>query len=547
MYQADRASYQAYGATVVAWGGRPTPASLAESQGAQFFGSVGMVTEFARFYERFPLTYAQALCRDVQGRPVKVPWLTDHQHKGVPFWWSCTQQPQFREYLRERVAETIRAGAHGLHIDDHMGTAGGLWLGLCFCERCVEGFRFYLASLAASDRQRLGVSDPASFDYRAVVARWMEEAGAAKRQPPQHPLWEHWTIYQCRAAAAFMEELRDLAARVAGRPVPVGANAGLLWPRHLADYKSLDLFSAETDHQAAQKRLSDMPLFAYRLADAVGRPYAATASGADWAWVAEHSRPGLVRGWIALSYAAGHMLMAPHRQWCHTPEKGTHWYAGPADKFAPLYQFVRRNSALIDQYEAFADLAVVLPHRSFLRHTSRWLDLCRGLAENNVSYRLLLGGDEIVSHPLRAADVPGSRVLLIPDRSELLPADIRTLEENISTGQVVCGTLEQALAAITPAVRLDGEGPVRILPRVRPGGAAIHLLNYSYDSARDDVVPMEQIRVKVNCQALGFAPPDGAWLVAPGSEPRFLPLVDGAVEVPTLGLWGILAFAGGRE
>jgi hypothetical protein len=52
-------------------------------------------------------------------------------------------------------------------------------------------------------------------------------------------------------------------------------------------------------------------LFAYRLADAVGRPYAATASGGDWAYIKEAHLPGLVRGWIGLSYAAGHGLMAP--------------------------------------------------------------------------------------------------------------------------------------------------------------------------------------------------------------------------------------------
>jgi hypothetical protein len=37
-------------------------------------------------------------------------------------------------------------------------------------------------------------------------------------------------------------------------------------------------------------------------------------------------------------------------QWCHTPEKGTHWYAAPAKEFAPLYRFVRANPALFDGF-----------------------------------------------------------------------------------------------------------------------------------------------------------------------------------------------------
>ena len=61
MYQADRATYEQYGATVLAWGGMPTTHSkeAAEQAGVKFFASVGMVTEFSRYYERFPQTYGE--------------------------------------------------------------------------------------------------------------------------------------------------------------------------------------------------------------------------------------------------------------------------------------------------------------------------------------------------------------------------------------------------------------------------------------------------------------------------------------------------------
>src|SRR5690349_19076537 len=98
MYQADQKTYTEYGATVLAWGGKPAAKSVEHALGVRCFGSVGMVTEFSRYYERFPQTYEQGLCRDVNGQPVKVPWLTDHQHKGIPYWWCCTQQPLFRQY-----------------------------------------------------------------------------------------------------------------------------------------------------------------------------------------------------------------------------------------------------------------------------------------------------------------------------------------------------------------------------------------------------------------------------------------------------------------
>ena len=115
MYGAGKEVYQDYGATVLAWGGTPKPAELAEASGLKYFGSVGMVTEFNRYHERFPDTYEQGLCRDLKGQPYKVPWLTDQQHKGVPYWWCCTRQPLFRQYISERVVETVKA-VTGLNV-----------------------------------------------------------------------------------------------------------------------------------------------------------------------------------------------------------------------------------------------------------------------------------------------------------------------------------------------------------------------------------------------------------------------------------------------
>lgn len=537
MYQADRPTYEAYGAGVLAWGGKPDAKALAEAKGVRWLGSVGMVTEFSRYHDRFPETYAEALCRDIDGKPVKVPWLTDQQHKGIPYWWCCTNQPQFRTYLRERVTETLKAGAEGLHVDDHMGTSGGLWLGVCFCDRCVEGFRGYLAAHPPDRRGVLARADAATFDFRAEMKAWL--AAAPGRQPTQHPAWPVWTAYQCKAAAAFMAELRRAAEAAAGRPVPVGANAGLLWPLHLADYKVLDLFSAETDHHAASGKPSDAPMLAYRLADAVGRPYAATASGWDWATIQEKQNHGLVRHWIALGYAAGHRLMAPHYQWCYTTEKGTHWYRGPGERFAPLYRFVRENAGLFDGYEALADVDLLMPHRSFRNGPQPWIDAASRLTAANVSFRLVLAGDEIVEKPLVSADLAPRRPLIALDRDKLDPADARLLERRASRGGVY-DTVDAALAALHPSVKVEAPGPVRALPRVKRGSAVVHVLNYAYDAKADDVTPQAGVVLTLDLKALGAPAAREARLYTPDGEAVTLPVRDGRLELPRLGLWSLI-------
>ena len=536
MYQTARQTYEDYGATVLAWGGKPTPASLEQARGLKFFGSVGMVTEFGRYYERFPQTYEQGLCRGLDGQPYKVPWLTDLQHKGIPFWWCCTRQPLFRQYISERVVETVQAGADGVHIDDHLGTAGNLWNGGCFCDRCVGEFHDYLKTLPAGELARQGIQDPAAFNYRTVLLDWLAQKRG--RRVLDHPLWSHWRIYQLQGAARFMEELRALAARTAGHPVPMGANAGLLWGNHLNDFKALDLFSAEIVHQASDRRLSDAPLVAYRLADAVGRPLASTASGWDWAYIKEQNLPGLVQGWIALSYAAGHCLMVPDRQWCYTPEKGTHWYEGPKEKFAPLYQFVRQHRGLFDDYRNYSDLTVVFSSRAFDRNPPRLIAACGELAAANLSYRVALAGDEVVDHPLKAEDLRLSPRLVVLEPQDLSAAD-RVVLAGETQAQRFPG-IKQAIAGIVPAARVKTPAAARVLPRVKPGCAVVHLLNRSYNAASDSVRPLENLVLTLDLEALGVAGATRAEFFSPGAQPLELPVTDRSVRVPALGLWGLV-------
>jgi hypothetical protein len=540
MYQASRQTYQDYGATVLAWGSKPTTQTLANAQGMKFFGSVGMVTEFSRYATRFPQTYEQGLCRDVHGQPYKVPWLTDHQHQGVPYWWCCTRQPLFRQYLSERVTETVKAGADGVHIDDHLGTAGGIWEGGCFCDRCVAEFSGYLRNLPKDELAKEGIEHPESFDFQTALREWLKAEPSRKVQ--QHPLWSHWRIFQLRGAAQFMAELRALAASTAGHPVPIGANAGLLWGPHLSDFQSVDLFSAEIPHRAKGRRFTDDPLVAYRLADAVGRPLASTASGQDWAFIKEQNLPGLVQGWIAFSYAAGHGLMAPNRQWCYNKEKGTHWYEGPPAKFVPLYQFVRQHAALFDDYQNHADLTVAFSQRTYDRDAGKVIRLCNQLAAANISYRLALGGNEVVDHPLPAADVQQARRLLVLEPQDFSPADQQVLATAKPAQRNA--TVAEALTNVVPAVRVEAGVPLRVLPRVKPGSAIIHLVNWNYDAARDGVVPLKDVRLKLELAALGVAQAKELKVWAPGAEPKTLPLQPDGITLPEVGPWTLLELRG---
>jgi hypothetical protein len=113
-----------------------------------------------------------------------------------------------------------------------------------------------------------------------------------------------------------------------------------------------------------------------------------------------------------------------------------------------LYRFVRSYEELFDGYESHADLGVVLPHRAFLKNLSRWFEICNRLAAHGRSYRLLLAGNEIVDHPLSSDDLSACRVLLVPDRENLLSSDRELVSHRVVNGSC-CTTVSWVIRAVT--------------------------------------------------------------------------------------------------
>ena len=93
---------------------------------------------------------------------------------------------------------------------------------------------------------------------------------------------------------------------------------------------------------------------------------------------------------------------------------------------------------------------------------------------------------------------------------------------------------------INPAARLDMLAPVRLLPRVKPGAAVIHLLNWAYDAATDRAEPIRNVRLRVNLAALNLNGATGATLFAPGQPPQRRQIVEGTLTVPELDLWALV-------
>jgi hypothetical protein len=358
MYAASDEAYRAYDATFVGWGGAERAAQVKRHHdlGIRCTGSMWCLTAGAENIHKDPKLRA-ACAVDIEGNPVEVPWQFDHTYEGTKTYFGCTNHPEFQALCRQRVREAMAGGADGLHVDDHLGTAGAAWWqGGGFCDYCMKDFREYLKTHATKEQlQQAGVEQIDDFDYRTLVRRYATTRQEYKKVQRRIPLMDLFLQFHAEAAAEHTRQLGQLAAEVVGHPVLLSANACLPNPTHTYVVKCLTHVICEVGQNAAGgTKQIDHAIEAYDLATSLGKPLAATASGQDWAFVKKNNCEELVRFWIALAYAHGQRFMVPHpqRQWCFTSELGTHWYAAPIEAYAPMYRFIRANAGCFDGFEA---------------------------------------------------------------------------------------------------------------------------------------------------------------------------------------------------
>ena len=551
--------YEAYGCSVLGWAGRADAEHIRRAHEAgvrRFSSSVGFLTEFRSVID-FSDDHLDAACRNFAGEPFIVPWLWDHKHKGKPAYWWCTNSPLYRKYLAGRLEQVIAAKPDGLHIDDYRGASGSItWHPAGgFCRHCLAAFRTYLAENVAKEKlAELGIKDIGTFDYRKfLLARGVKPEEYTRRRG-QLPLAAEFYHFHVMAATRFVGDYHKRAQQLAGRPVGLSVNSGMTNPQALAIAPHLSNFCCEVRHDASRCVPPTHPVYVYKLADGLGRPVAATASGQDWAYIAQHKLYGLVRTWTAMSYAFGHNFMAPHRQWCYTEEKGTHWSDGPAEQYAWPYLFARSQQRLLDGYEALARVAVIYDNRANRAGKGKAEPICEALAVLNVPFEILIAGDDwLPDYRLQRGPLARAHTVVVPEGLALDPPQRKLIDRAAAAGKLVLWPEEKKLAQLVgrPVV-VEGAQNVWALPRAIPGDRSkpvvVHLLNRNYDAQRDAAVVQKNVTVRLARDLVGGRSFTKAVAHAPKAPPVALRVgsADGylSVTLPQLGLWAIVELGG---
>ncbi|MEW6355010.1 MAG: hypothetical protein AB1696_01685 [Planctomycetota bacterium] len=589
----EKEIYEIYGATLVSWGGKPWTdnekaikefqerVKVAHDLGIRYSAGAAFRTAFVGMMD-FDANWRDSLCLTIEGKPITVPWLWDHKHKktGEPAYWFCTNAPGYRKYLKWQVMLGMKASVEGLHIDDYNGTAGTEWQGCCFCKYCMTAFKEYVKTNVSADRLKAcGIESPDNFDYKTFLnGKGVKTVQDFKKilGSPEH-LGPDFKRFLYFSAAAFVDEARKHGEQLVGHPLMLSVNSSCSGPESLVIAPYLAYFCGEVHHGAEKPQWGPQqnwdlePVWAFKMGDAVGRFQACTGAGWDWAYVDAHKKPGLVRMWIAQDYAFGHCLMAPHRQWAYTKEKGTHWYQSQPEDFAHVYRFVRRNAALLDGYDSvglivllYSNAAARLDHqcRLAMQHA------CLHLAKNSVPFEIVIAGDDWLDVKLSADKLAKYKALVvcepIPPRAGLDGEQKKAVDDFAAAGKVVkwddkSGLDEAALRKLLPKqIAIEGAENVIAVARAIPDNpdapAVLHLLNRNYDEPSDSMKKVTNIKVTLDKALFGgrtlskatlYQPPAKLDKANPGaSEPVSLGIrqVENGIEitVPELDLWGIV-------
>ncbi len=557
----DAEVYDAYGATMVSWGGKAGTTKGAENwfkkrvataheQGLRYCAGLAFRTAFREMIDFDRDNFMDSVCRTLDGEPLLVPWLWDQKHKdGYPAYWFCTNAPGYREYLKDQARRAMVVDVEGLHIDDYAGTAGTEWRGGCFCRHCMAGFREYLrANVSAERLAECGVESLDDFDYGAFLkAKGFTVKDYRNKVGSTLPLGPEFLTFQYRSSAAWVGEVREYAEGLIGHPLMLSVNSSASNYKSLVIAPQLTYFCGEVPRDAAKLTVPTNSIFVFKVGDALDRPQVSTASGQDWAFVMEQSKPGLVRTWIAQAYAFGHQLMCPHRQWAYTKEKGTHWYQSKPEEYADLYQFVRKYADLFDGYDAIAKVGLVYSNAAFRQNKTATKQACIELARANVPFRLILAGDDWMDERLTAADIAGLDAIVVTE--PLVLDDEQKAVLDAAGDKVVTWTGLDTLDEVLPRpITVEDGDEITVILRAIPDDGqapfACHLVNRKYVGETDSMQKQTNVRLRFAASLFDGADIASATLYAPGAEPLQLALTKTAdaweIAVPELDLWGLV-------
>jgi hypothetical protein len=369
------------------------------------------------------------------------------------------------------------------------------------------------------------------------------------------PMLDIYRDFQMEYDKQFILEVISAAREAGTGEVPAAGNACMLWPDWLICGEFLDFFVIELDFWSEP---GHVPVLQYKIASALERPMAAWPIGPSVGQIKKNGYYGMLKQWIALTYAHGANFMIPYHLWASTHESGDMAVIdAPFDEYAPLYDFVRENAALFDGYDDLTRIAVLYSNGARRSMSTALSQTCWELLNANVPFSLALAEDKYV--PAYATANPGTlekyELVIVPEYSldwARLTESSRSMVEKLMDEQkaIHWKGADDLATRIDPLVSVEQGVKLWVVPRKNPDNPevpyVIHVVNNRYDREMDILHPQGDAMIRLSREMIGGLDLSGVRAYVPGKDPESLDIEftaegDLLVPLPEANLWWLLA------
>jgi hypothetical protein len=525
-------------------GGETAAASRASNQRLMF--SVPLIALTPDAYRSDEARHLLAeVCRDIEGNTAQVPW---YYWESEPVYSACIYSPVFLRYIVDRCRTGIDRMMDAVNLDE-INTSVGLMSqkpgDSGFCRYCLERFRRELARARSGNEEEVA-PDPvtASLDDGALRARLKAHEALYSRYRHFHEVEAFHVVVRLIADLRAYATSRNPEFAITANVAYLGNNArtrgalwGPMWGEHIDFVMSENVYRPVDGGEHLLLPRGKFTAW-YRLGSALG-------SRAP-AWICPGIMvPRQLAGQRRTSYYELMFLEA----YANCGRWAFNWWPGVDDeeryaatvpaRLHAYIRFIAENRQYYERAESANDVAILYLDACISRQPNgheKYLALAQALAEAGAQYDVIYVGDGRFSgRPLNLDQLTRYKALLIPEAGDLNSDDEETLRTYISQGlgEVVSYTNAATPGASAGSVRWReaSDGPllafwtsygeddrrrvaattdvlergrlrssdpnVNVIRWVIGTEQVLHLLNYNYDEATDQVKSVTDLRIRV--------------------------------------------------
>jgi len=530
---------------------------------------------------KYPQTFQQAMVKRLDGSNLEIKWFPGH-------YFFSTHHPLFREYIEWQIQdvafydnEKVINRVDAILFDSQHSNPAQYYLGGDFSDHCMANFRNWLAQNFSNEKlTALGITNISTFHYGEFLKangynanKYENETANIPNEIPLSNEYRHFLQGWNNNYLAELVQFTDEVAKAKGYPykegigyIEVGTSSPIFdpyWNGIIMPFnEEFDFYVQEFNHRATEQKVSNDVFLMYKLAEAIDKPLALTALPyPDWNYMVDNPEAvDLVRTWIAQAYVNGAIFMAPEYMWAYQGELQRYYNPAKGD-YDYIYAWINEKSFMFDGFDSVAKVGLVYSHQAYRENQYDELDVfsaAAGLMEQNISYKLLVAGDNWWPKYLTDTDQSNAMdkfsVIVTTDFNGIALDTAQVTKLNSYSDKVVNWPDTKSIYSLLPKEVSVDAAQVALFPRenvdlittMDNAPRIMHLVNRDYNAGTSSLNTKNNLTININDSlytdvSAGFV---GAAYSQAGQATIHLDIsyVNGitSVKVPTLASWGII-------